>query len=212
MSHLHDCINSYSSKTGKEIYKPFHFADIYQAHLAPLVGREICLVELGIGYGGCLEMWREFLGERSTVFGIDLKGKVYNDPAIRFIYGDQASVEFLNTIPTLIPKIDVFIDDGSHVNRDQINTIEAVFPHLSPGGFYFVEDVHTSYRDTVYAGGYKKPGTFIEYIKDVIDALHHTENPRILEENPALRIFIEQVESISFYPTMVVIKKVGLLK
>lgn len=212
MSVIHNCIHGYKSKTGKALYKPYHYADIYAALLGLYAGRNLCLVELGIGYGGCLEMWREFFGAESKIVGIDLNSKPYDDPGIQFIHGDQSKREFLKTIPDLIPKIDIFIDDGSHVNSHQIATMEEVFAHVSPGGLYIVEDVHTSYRSGEYQGGYRHPESFIEYCKNIIDTLHHTEDDRIIKENPVREIFVHQIDYIAFYPTMVVIKKVGTLQ
>jgi hypothetical protein len=36
---------------------------------------------------------------------------------------------------------DAIIDDGSHFNADIMNTFDALWPHLKPGGTYFMEDL-----------------------------------------------------------------------
>jgi hypothetical protein len=39
---------------------------------------------------------------------------------------------------------DIIIDDGSHINRHQIKTLEILISALRPGGFYVIEDIHSS--------------------------------------------------------------------
>eukprot|EP00966_Prymnesium_polylepis_P212279 4917263-Prymnesium_polylepis.1 len=36
---------------------------------------------------------------------------------------------------------DAIIDDGSHVNSDIMGTFTVLWPHLRPGGLYFLEDL-----------------------------------------------------------------------
>ena len=45
---------------------------------------------------------------------------------------------------------------------------EEFWPSIVDGGVYLVEDLHTSYW-TRYGGGFKRPGTFIEYAKNLVD-------------------------------------------
>ena len=40
--------------------------------------------------------------------------------------------------------LDIILDDGLHLMRDQQQTLGALWPLVSPGGLYVVEDVHTS--------------------------------------------------------------------
>ena len=41
--------------------------------------------------------------------------------------------------------LDIVIDDGSHINQHVIESFQILFPHLSRRGFYWIEDLHTSY-------------------------------------------------------------------
>lgn len=36
---------------------------------------------------------------------------------------------------------DAIIDDGSHLASDIMNTFDALWPHVNPGGVYFIEDL-----------------------------------------------------------------------
>jgi hypothetical protein len=47
-----------------------------------------------------------------------------------------------------------------------------LFPRLSDGGIYMIEDLHTSYWKE-FGGGYRSKGNFFNYLRDLIDDLHH---------------------------------------
>jgi len=203
MSLLKDRIMDGKSKEGRVFNKHSHFAEIYENLLHPFIWKEINLVELGVSHGGSLQLWKEYLGDKANIYGLDVAEHcLYNEPQITCHLIDQSKHEDLRKIHSLIPKIDFFIDDGSHYSEDQIATFEEVFGHLSRGGTYVCEDVHTSYRE-LYHMGYKNPGSFIEYCKNIVDSAYHTEDERIVM-NP----HSNQIASITFHFAMVVIKKV----
>lgn len=212
MNLLEKNITEYKSSKGNAIYKPFHFAPIYEQFLTVRRNTNVVLLEIGVGYGGCLEMWQEYLGTKSMIFGIDKNDAPYlhslQNDRLKFFVGDQSQREFLNKIPELVHSPDIIIDDGSHMCLDQICTFLALFPHMPSGGIYFCEDTHTSYRPG-YGGGYQGLGTFIEFCKKIIDALHCAESDQILDNNPSLRAICSSIESIHFFRSMVVIKKGG---
>jgi len=83
--------------------------------------------------------------------------------------GSQADPEFLASV---VAEMDIVIDDGSHVASHQLASFKALFPALSFGGVYICEDLHTAYWQD-WDGGYKRHGTFVETIKDMIDNLHN---------------------------------------
>ena len=66
----------------------------------------------------------------------------------------------------------VILDDGSHVASHQLESFKVLFPLLQDGGIYIIEDIHTSYVPGEFEGGYRRKGTAIELIKDVIDDMH----------------------------------------
>jgi hypothetical protein len=67
--------------------------------------------------------------------------------------------------------LDIVLDDGSHVSSHQRVSFEVLFPLLSDGGLYMIEDMHTAYMPT-YEGGHRRPGTAIEMVKGMIDDMH----------------------------------------
>lgn len=185
-----------------EIQKSFAFREIYDQLLSKYRGKEVVLVEVGIGNGGSLQMWEDYLGSKARIFGVDLVDRSsLNTGQITCFVGDQSDRDFLKLLERNLPDVDVFIDDGSHKCADQILTFEAMFSKVVPGGLYVVEDTHTSYRER-YGGGYLKPLTFIEYCKDIIDSLHYAEDERI-PRNGAWNL----IGAITFYRSMVVFRR-----
>ena len=202
MNILEQRIFDYTSKEGKRIHKPYFVGKIYDDLFSKLRETDVNILEIGIEHGGCLQMWKEYFGPKAFIYGVDYaEHHCFEEEQIKCFVGNQNDKVFLKTIPTLIPKIDIIIDDGSHISSDQIVTFEELFGGISAGGFYVIEDTHTSYRAT-HEGGYKKDGTFIEYCKHIIDSLYARE---IKNFTPNLHYNL--IDSISFYEQLVVIKK-----
>lgn len=194
----------YVKDDGRTIQKSSHFLNVYDNLFSGYRKAPVLLVEVGVGNGGSLKMWKEYFGSQARIIGIDIADCVVcEEEQILFIRGDQAEVFFLESLAPRVQDAHIIIDDGSHKCQDQILTFEKLFPELRRGGLYVCEDVHTSYRQA-YGGGYRRKGTFIEYCKDMIDMLHCTELPEIPQNN-----LCNQIESITFYRSMAVIKKIG---
>lgn len=206
MGLLNDRFFQYVSAEGRNFNKHLVYGPIYEKYLEPYRGKKFTLVEVGVGKGGNLQVWKEYFGPNVQIWGIDILDRlVFEDPQMKFLIGDQGDPEFLATVHKHIPVIDVLIDDGSHVSSDQIKTFEALFPLISSGGLYFCEDCHTSYREKEYNGGYLKEGTFIEYCKKLVDQFYYLEDTRI----PTNGVTTNQMQELAFYLTMVVIRKMG---
>jgi hypothetical protein len=202
MSYLEDSFKSSHAYEGSICFhKNEHYAPIYDKLLAKYVGKEVILAEMGIGYGGCLQMWKKFLGDKAQIFGLDFHpDRFFEEDRIKCFLADQTNTESM--LAVTIPEIDIFIDDGSHMSSDQIRTFEAFFPRVKSGGIYVCEDTNTSYREA-YEGGYKKVGTFIEYCKDILDFMHYMENPNIPRKS-----LWNSIEGFSIYNGLAVFTKV----
>jgi hypothetical protein len=68
--------------------------------------------------------------------------------------------------------VDTVLDDGSHVSQDMRASLDTLYPLLSEGGLYMVEDLHACYWPS-YGGAYGQAGSFVEDVKTMIDDLHH---------------------------------------
>ena len=203
---MNDLEKYFLQNKARVIHKFHHYFEIYERHLARFRNQDICIVEIGVGDGGSLQMWRDYFGAKAKIVGIDISVDIQiSEPQIRLIHGDQSDGEFLRALPVIIDKgIDILIDDGSHINGDQVKTFEALYHHLKSDGVYICEDLQTSYQDQ-FGGGYLKSGTFIERMKAAIDEL----NAWAAEPNTGhlKNGFTRTTHSMHFYPYMVVIEK-----
>jgi hypothetical protein len=127
-----------------------HYFDIYQHHAERFRGTDAVIVEVGVSTGGSLWLWRKYFGESVTIIGIDLfnssfmqNNPLYGSPKHMF-YGDQADPAFWAYFRKIVPRVDLFIDDGGHSSLQQVTTIREMLPHLAPGGLYVCEDIQQS--------------------------------------------------------------------
>ena len=88
--------------------------------------------------------------------------------------------------------------------KQQINTFEELFTHISDNGIYLCEDIHTSYRHN-YGGGYKKRNSFVEYSKNFIDYINAWHSPNQIKLNVSK--FTRSVNSLHFYDSIIIIEK-----
>lgn len=118
----------------------------YQTYLEPYRARPSVLIEIGVGSGGSLRMWREWM-PRARVYGIDIAPEVAARDAHVFI-GDQADEGFLLGVLAATGAPDVVIDDGGHMSSQMIASFRTLFPRLRAGGLYVVEDTHCFHSPT----------------------------------------------------------------
>jgi hypothetical protein len=139
------------------------------------------------------------------IIGVDIDPgcRQFEDDATTILIGDQADPAFLARIRERHPHIDIIIDDGGHTMVQQITTLGELFPHLQPNGVYICEDVHTAYIEK-WGGGLRRPGTFIEFSKALIDALHAWY---FVPQGEALDVHTTGTFGLSFYDSMVVVEK-----
>jgi cephalosporin hydroxylase len=163
----------FRSNNGRLIHKWLHYFDIYDRHFARFRNKPITVLEFGVSHGGSLQMWKSYFGPRARIIGVDINPKcaALAEEQIDIVIGDQGDREFLCTLRDQVGPIDVLIEDGGHSMTQQTATFEEFWPAIRDGGVFLIEDLHTSYWPE-YGGGNKKPGTFIEYAKNLIDAQH----------------------------------------
>lgn len=125
----------------------------------------INVLEIGVFFGGSLKMWQDYF-PRAKIFGLDhFSGRqgngtvfanpksfwdqVHNDDTktlarINLIECDQGNRKSLSDVVESLTKQGIkfqfIIDDGSHLMKDQQQTLASFFPILAVGGTYFVED------------------------------------------------------------------------
>lgn len=179
----------YYGHKGRRIFKWHHYLRIYDRHMeryrafvngvksdnfeSVAVDGRLRILELGVQNGGSLQMWREYFGANAIIYGIDIdpRCKEFEESGCEIRIGSQDDPEFLNQVVDEMGGVDVVLDDGSHIASHQLASLKALFRRVNTGGLYIVEDLHTSYWDD-WEGGLRRPGTFIEVVKDAIDHMH----------------------------------------
>jgi hypothetical protein len=190
--------NYFASHTeGRGIFKIRHYFDIYHRHLSKFVGERVHVVEIGVQSGGSLEMWRRCFGPKCHVTGIDIQEgcKVFEDPATTVLIGDQADRSFWAKFRERCAPVDVLIDDGGHETEQQMVTLEEMLPYLRPGGVYICEDV------------WRPNYAFRAFAYSLVENLNDFEFGVPAEFQAIPTPFQASVNSIHFYPLMVVIER-----
>ena len=192
--------------TDRQLIKWMHYLEIYERHLSVFRSKAVHILEIGVGEGGSLQMWKKYFGPGARVYGVDINPncKMVEEEQIRVFIGDQGDRAFLRSLTGELPRIDVVIDDGGHHMGQQIIAFEELFPRLADGGIYLCEDLHTSYWRK-FGGGYRRRGTFIEYAKGLVDGLNawYSKQPRRFSVDD----FTRSAHSMHFYDSIVVIER-----
>lgn len=198
----------FQANPGRLIDKWDHYFDIYHRHLQRFRGKPVTLVEIGVFHGGSLQMWKHYLGSQARIVGVDINPRALGlaEPGIDIVIGDQADQGFLQQLAARVGCIDVLVDDGGHTMNQQLRTVQGLYSTVADDGVVLVEDAHTSYWRE-YGGGYRHPGSFIEFAKQLVDQLNawHTRDPNSFVPNE----FTQRTRSIHFYDSVVIFEKGG---
>jgi hypothetical protein len=179
---------------GPGIWKWRHYFEIYERHLDRFRGGPVHIVEIGVLGGGSLQMWHDYFGPQTRVYGIDInsESKALEREGVEIFIGDQGDRAFWERFLQSSPKIDVVIDDGGHTAAQQAVTVESLLPHVRPGGVYICEDIHGPFQP------------FHSFVDGLSRPLSDIGMPRA--RNPANSLQ-QQVASVHRYPILTVIEK-----
>jgi len=135
-----------------------------------LVNHECVFIETGILDGGSLFMWRNWLGPKARIIGIDLNPEAtkWRQSGFEIFIGDQGDPDFWKTTLREIGKFDALLDDGGHQSFQQIVTAIEAIKCASSDCVIAIEDTATSFMKDFAAHG---SFSFLEYAKDATDIL-----------------------------------------
>jgi cephalosporin hydroxylase len=191
---------------GKQCHKWLHYFPIYERYLSKWINQDVVLLEIGVSTGGSLSLWKQYLGNRSKIIGIDVNhscsAHVNKELDIHVRIGDQKNQEFLRELIKEFGLFDVIIDDGGHKMDQLWASFEVLYPSLSKNGVYIAEDLHTCYWEE-FGGGKDKPESFINRSKLLIDEL----NCNFSRGSVAATDFAKQTFGIHYYNSMIVFEK-----
>ncbi len=189
---------------GRIVDKWKHYFPAYEDHLARYVNRPLTFLEIGVGDGGSLQIWKRYFGPHARIVGIDVNPHcaAFEEDQVAIRIGDQSDPKFLDKVLEEFGTPDVVIDDGSHMMHHVVATFAMLYHHTAPDGIYIVEDLHTAYWPE-YGGGLKQTGTFIELCKHLLDELNADWTRGALPPTK----FTRSTLSMHFYDSMAVFER-----
>lgn len=108
-----------------------------------------CKTPWGRASSACL--WRKVFGKTAEIWIAEFDEQCVKEArswgiidGIKTLTGDQSNNDVLTSwIKQSGGQFDVIIDDGGHTNLQIMNSFNRLwFEALSPGGYYFMEDIH----------------------------------------------------------------------
>lgn len=138
----------YNTDKSRHSYKNITYLDIYEKFFKDKKDTTEFFVEIGVLNGSSLKMWEEYF-PNAIIYGIDINPecKKFESERVKIIIGDQNDDEFLEELSKKIPKIDILLDDGSHITNHQIKTFNKLYNNISVSGLYIIEDLRNSYEE-----------------------------------------------------------------
>lgn len=141
MENLDTIFNKYNTDKNTSFH---NYTRQYDVLLNNLRDKPIKYLEIGVFNGGSVKAFREVFKNSPCILGLDIDNrcKIYEDVKnnIHIEIGDATDSNFIQSITKKYGSFDVILDDGSHTNKDVINTFELLFPLLNDNGLYIVED------------------------------------------------------------------------
>jgi hypothetical protein len=186
------------------IHKWTHYFPAYERHFGHYVNRPCVLLEIGVGEGGSLQMWKRYLGPYAQIVGIDLREEcaALEEEQVAIRIGHQADPAFLGRVIEEFGPPDIIIDDGTHVMQHVLTSFRVLYPRLDRNGVYAVEDLHTAYWPE-FGGGLRREGTFIEVCKSLIDELNADLSRGAVQP----KAFTKSTLSMHFYDSLAVFER-----
>lgn len=217
MKNLMDLYSYFLNNKTLPIHKNKHYFIAYKQHFSRFVDRPVFFLEIGAGGGGSSQMWKRYFGPLALIVSLDIRPEcqAFADDQVHIRIGDQSDPAFLDRVLQEFGPPDVVLDDGSHQMRHVVATFQHLYPKMAQEGVYMVEDLHTAYW-TDWGGGLRKPGSFIELCKHLIDELNgdHIDGPlrppTVAAEFPAdfsSTPFTHQTLSMHFYDSIVAFER-----
>lgn len=145
MSLLLKCFNKHNSDKGRK----HNYQLIYEPVLEEVRHQPINFLEIGTFKGASIEAWIDYF-PNATIYTMDIFKRV-NESELEILNHDRVKWMKVNSTDKDLPErikeewgdvtFDYVIDDGSHLLKDQRDTFSNIYPLVSDGGTYWIEDV-----------------------------------------------------------------------
>ena len=149
-----------------------HYTEVYEYFFYPIKYDAKKILEIGVWKGASLKMWRDYF-PNAVIYGIDiLDTSSLNSNTIKTFVADQADRNGLrHFINVYGGDFDVIIDDGGHSIQQQQVSFGFLFKYVKAGGYYIIEDVHTSIYTrygSQYGATLRKKNTSLDMIDNFV--------------------------------------------
>ena len=197
---LHPVSEIYKTDKGKS-----GFSYIYEELFREQKEEIESLLEIGVNNGGSVKLFRDYF-QNAIVYGIDVNSKALRAASerIKISIVDQSDKLALEEFAKG-KCFNILIDDGSHVVSHQILSFKTLWPYISKGGYYIIEDTETSYWKDSKHGYVDQDLTTIEFFKSMIDELNFHGKKNVAKID--FKLYRRTVAYINFYPNLIVVKK-----
>ena len=155
--------------------------------IADTLGGAARVCEIGVQRGGSLATWRD-LFPKGLIAGVDTDTRAVWPPGTIRIIAGQDDPALPGLLAAHSEEWDLIVDDASHDGDLTSRAFGLLWPLVSPGGFYVIEDWFVGYPD--YAGPCKSPA-MLPLVKGLLDRLHEDSD----------------TESVSYRYGMAIIRK-----
>ena len=191
---------------GNHSFNGKSYLDTYHSHLNEQRMIVKTVLEIGVLRGESIRMWRDYF-PNAQIWGLDINPLACRDNGERtqVVIGSQIDQFALNAVAPG-RQFDLVVDDGSHLVDHITETFKMLWPRVTAGGLYSIEDTGLTYADMA-ASKHEWPGqvlnppdTNYNNVRDKIDKLFE----RIISTMDSRN---GKVESVHFYSNMILIKK-----
>jgi cephalosporin hydroxylase len=114
----------------------------YEQEFFNYKNRKINFLEIGIRSGGSMKLWSEYFTNAKSIIGIDidessLANQFKDIENVTYYFGNAYTKEVADKFTSL----DIFLDDGPHTLKSQLDAIKYYLPKVKSGGLFLIEDV-----------------------------------------------------------------------
>jgi hypothetical protein len=207
---LTELANRFKSDKGTKAGAPPHrYTYLYDLLFWETKNLPINFLEIGLAVGGpevggpverkvtspSVEMWLSYF-PNAHIYGFDISDFSHvKDARFTFVRGDAGSEADLARLAETAPALDVIIDDGSHASHHQQLALKMLFPKLSPGGIYIIEDLH--WQSPAFEGVLPKVTKTAEFLQDFLEGGKYTKNSLLSAE--FMRQFKKTLANFGFF-------------
>jgi hypothetical protein len=166
------------------------------AELAPHKRFPLQIAEVGVACGASLRMWANYC-PTSVIWGFDIRPECAN--LCKDL--DNVRIQIVDPRQYQMPakSLDLFVDDGSHMAEDIVETLVHCQTWVRSGGYYVIEDLACTY-DEGYAARFRRNfNSTLPNDRRLITGLFD-EITRVIDSKNG--IFCE----MNYYPQMLVLK------